>query len=164
MSTIIELSQQTEAIFSQINENSSIEQIRDAETQLAKIWDIIKEKLEFAALVPIVSRARTELNSAIIFQGVANLEDNAKELKPLIGTISGIAKEAKEEAKSLRLEKLRGFLQAASEVEKAIKEAEKTINNDESTLADAGPKIQIAWNKLEDLIATLKAEKSELEA
>lgn len=163
MPTIAELSQQVEAIFSQINNNSTITQIRNAEGQLAAIWDIIKEKLEFAALVPIVSRARTELNSAIIFQGVANLEDNAKELKPLIGTISGIAKEAKEEAKSLRLEKLTGFLQTASEVATAIKEAKDTIEN-EGNLADAGPKIQAAWVKLNDLIATLNAEKAELEA
>lgn len=163
MPTITELLQQVEAIFLQINNNSTIPQIRSAEEQLAVIWDMIKEKLEFAALVPIVSRARTELNSAIIFEGVANLEDNAKQLKPLISTISGIAIEAKEEAKSLRLEKLTGFLQAASEVSIAIKEAKNTIEV-ENNLADAGPKIQTAWDKLNDLIATLNAEKAELEA
>lgn len=163
MPTIIELSLKVEAIFSQINNNSTISQIRSAEEQLSAIWDVIKEKLEFAALVPIVSRARTELNSAIIFQGVANLEDNAKELKPLIGTISGIAKEAKEETKSLRLQKLAGLLQTASEVAIAFKEAKDTIE-DEGKLADAGPKFQTAWVKLNNLIAALNAEKNELAA
>lgn len=162
MPTITELSQKVEAIFSQINETSTIEQIRSAEEQLAVIWDTIKEKLEFAALVPIVSRARTELNSAIIFEGTANLEDNAKELKPLIGTISGIAEEAKKEAKSLRMEKLGSLLQTASEAATAFEQAKDSIEN-QGDPADAGPKIQTAWEKLNDLIDALKAEKKELE-
>ncbi|MHC4556177.1 MAG: hypothetical protein ACYTFW_04515 [Planctomycetota bacterium] len=148
-------------IFQGVDQSIDNHQIAQAMQELRDIFDQVKGQSKYASLVPVINEAMIELNSALVFNEIANLQDNAKRLKPLIGTLQGITDEAQATTRALRLERLQLFLTAANEAAAAMKEAKDAL--DGGDVASTGPKLQTAWEKTNSLLDQLTTEVEELE-
>lgn len=156
-----EYAQLVAAVFQRVDQSSDSQQVLEAIEELRDIFDQVKGQSKYASLVPVISEAIIELNSAVVFNEIADLRDNAKKLKPLIATIQGIADETESTAKVLRLEKLRSFLATAKEAASALKEAKEALGGDDLTAA--GPSLQKAWEEVSSLLEQLSSDMQELE-